>query len=114
MPLRTPLTRNASYLLAGLTLFLALQFHAIAPLFMGLLVYQMIQLAASVSHIHRLAGKNAHLVALILIATCVIAVLCLFALGLYWVSASEANSLPNMLQQLESINAALKKDLPPW
>lgn len=81
---------------------------------MGFLVFELIRLASNISHINRLSGNKARLVALILIATCVVGLLCLFAGAIYWVSAREASAVPHMLKQLESINTALQKDLPPW
>ncbi len=114
MPLRSEFPKLASYLLAGLTLFIALKFRLVAPLLMGLLVFELVRLASSLSHINRLAGDKARLLALLLIAVVVVGMLSIFAGAIYSISAREVHSVPAMLKQLESINVALRQDLPSW
>lgn len=108
------LPRLASYLLAGLALFLTLQFHLIAPLLMGLLVFELVRLASTMSHLNRLPGDKARLVALVLISSLIVGLLCLLIGGIYWISIREVNSAPVLLKQLESIHITLHQDLPPW
>ncbi|MBS1154419.1 MAG: family transporter [Proteobacteria bacterium] len=114
MPLRSELPKLASYVLAAFALFCVLRYQLVAPLLMGLLVFELVRLASSISHINRLAGDKARLVALVLIAMAVVGILSAFAAAIYSVSAREAHSVPEMLRQLESINVALRQDLPSW
>lgn len=108
------LPKIASYLLAGLVLFLSLRFHLVAPLLFGLLVFELVRLVSGISHINRLAGDKARLVGLFLISVLVVALLGGLITMIYWISVREMASLPSLLKKLESINIALRQDLPPW
>ncbi len=114
MPQRFDLPKTASYLLAALALFLVLKFHLVAPLLFGLLVFEMVRLVSGISHINRLAGDQARLVGLFLISVLVIGLLSAMIGVIYWMSLREVGSLPALLGQLESINLAMRHDLPPW
>ncbi|MDR3409765.1 MAG: hypothetical protein P4L87_02290 [Formivibrio sp.] len=114
MPQRSEFPKLASYILAGLALYCALKFSLVAPILMGLLVFELVRLASTISHLNRLAGDKARLVALVLIAATIVAILSIFAGGIYSVSAREVHSVPAMLKQLETINVSLRQDLPPW
>lgn len=114
MPQRFDLPKTASYLLAPLALFLVLKFHLVAPLLFGLLVFEMVRLVSGISHINRLAGDQARLVGLFLISVLVIGLLSAMIGVIYWMSLREVGSLPALLGQLESINLAMRHDLPPW
>lgn len=114
MPKQYDFPKMASYLLAGLALFLTLKFHLIAPLLLGLLVFELVRLASNISHVNHLAGNKARLVGLFLISLLVIGLLSALVGGVYWISVAEVHSLPAMLKRLESLNVVLRQDLPPW
>lgn len=114
MPTSLPMPRLASYLLAALALFLVLHFHLIAPLLAGLLVFELILLTASRTHLNRLSDSRARLLALIMIATLIMLLLCLLGMAIYWIFRGDANAIPALLRRMETIHLALRQDLPQW
>ncbi len=114
MPQHSDLSQTASYLVATLALFLTLKYHLVAPLLLGLLIFELVRFVSGISHINRLAGKKARLVGLFLISVLVIAALSALITMVYAMSMREMKSFPTLLKQLESINISLRQDLPFW
>lgn len=106
--------RIASYLLAALALFLILHFHLIVPLLGGLLVFELVQLASSRTHLNRLPDKRARLIALVLISSLIGLLLCLLGISIFWIFRGEANAMPDLIKRMESIHVTLRQDLPHW
>lgn len=111
---RFPAPRIASYLLAALALFLVLHFHLIAPLLGGLLVFELVQLVSSRTHLNRLPDKRARLIALVLISCFIGLLLCLLGASIFWIFRGEANAMPDLLKRVETIHVTLRQDLPHW
>lgn len=104
----------ASYLLTALALLLILRLHLITPLLGGLLVFELVQLVSSRTHLNRLPDKRARLIALILIASLIGLALLLLGTSVFWIFRGEANAVPDLLKRVETIHVALRQDLPRW
>lgn len=114
MPSRLTAARITSYLLALLALLLILQFHLIAPLLCGLLVFELVQLAASRTRLNRLPDNRARLISLILISSAIVLLLCLFGMAIFWIFRGEASAMPVLLERMTNIHESLRQDLPSW
>lgn len=111
---RVTASRIASYLLAALALFLILHFYLIAPLLGGLLVFELVQLVSSRTHLNRLPDKRARLIALVFIAGMIGLLLCMIGAGIFWIFRGEAGAVSDLIRRVEAIHETLRQDLPKW
>ncbi|WP_024303593.1 AI-2E family transporter [Pseudogulbenkiania sp. MAI-1] len=111
---RTAPIELASYLLAGAALVVVLQFHLLAALIAGLLVHEMVALAASQTHLNRVAGRRARAVAVVLLSILTILLLVGFSAGVMSIFHGETGAVPAILQKSGEIAALLRQHLPAW
>src|SRR5215217_166864 len=104
----------ATQALTGLALLGALQFHLLASLLAGLLVYQLVHLLAP-SHtstlVHRRTGK---IIVVALLAVVVIAAIGAAILGLISLLSSGSESLSVLLQKMAEVIETARSRLPAW
>jgi predicted PurR-regulated permease PerM len=110
-----PTNRNniAAWLLAGLTLLLVLKLHLLPALLAGLLVYELVHLAAPVLA-HRLTNQRAKLVAVAFLAVTMIAAVVLAGMGVVAIFRSDAGSLPALMTKMAEIVETSRGSLPDW
>lgn len=113
-PNRFDLIDLASYLLAAAALFVVLQFHLLAALISGLLVHELVALAASQTHLNRVAGRRARAVAVVLLSVLIILLLVGFSAGVMSIFHGETGAVPAILQKSGEIAALLRQHLPTW
>src|SRR3954454_21881165 len=106
----------ASWLLAALTLLLALHLHLLSALLGGLAVYELVHILGGRLHFirgRREAGKRW---AVAILAVVIVAVLTLAVVGLiaFLRSRTGLGSLPALLAQMADIVETSKEHLPPW
>src|SRR5919202_316303 len=110
----TPRLEIVTQVLTGLALLGVLQFHLLASLLAGLLVYQLVHLLAP-SHtstlVHRRTGK---IIVVALLAILVIAALGAAILGLIALLSSGSDNLAVLLQKMAEIIETARSSLPPW
>jgi predicted PurR-regulated permease PerM len=111
---RTDPIELASYLLAGTALYVVLQFHLLAALIAGLLVHELVALAASQAHLNRMAGHRARAVAVLLLSILIILLLVGFTFGVMSIFHGETGAVPAILQKSGEIAVLLREHLPGW
>ena len=110
----SPRLELATQVLTGLALLGALQFHLLASLLAGLLVYQLVQWLAP-SHnsrfVHRRTGK---IIVVALLAILVIAAIGAAILGLISLLSSGSENLSVLLQKMAEVIETARSRLPAW
>src|SRR4051794_2920887 len=110
----SPRLEIATQVLTGLALLGALQFHLLASLLAGLLVYQLVHLLAP-SHtstlVHRRTGK---IIVVALLAILVIAAIGAAILGLIALLSSGSENLAVLLQKMAEVIETARSRLPAW
>src|SRR3954464_989287 len=110
----SPRLELATQILTGVALLGALQFHLLASLLAGLLVYQLVHLLAP-SHtsalVHRRTGK---IIAVALLAVVVIAAIGAAILGLIALLSSGSENLAVLLQKMAEVIETARSHLPAW
>src|SRR3954467_9034126 len=110
----SPRLALATQALTGLALLGALQFHLLASLLAGLLVYQLVHLLAP-SHgsgfVHRRTGK---IIVVALLAIVVIAAIRAAILGLIALLSSGSENLSVLLQKMAEVIETARSHLPAW
>src|SRR3954447_5138803 len=110
----SPQLELATQALTGLALLGALQFHLLASLLAGLLVYQLVHLLAP-SHtstlVHRRTGK---IIIVALLAIVVIAAIGAAILGLISLLSSGSENLAVLLQKMAEVIETARSRLPAW
>lgn len=110
---RPSASETASWILAGLALFLVLRLHLLSALLGGLAVYELVHiLSRKLPFIRgrREAGKR---LAVALLAVFIVAALALSVVGILAFFRSEQGSLPALLGQMADILETSKAHLPP-
>jgi predicted PurR-regulated permease PerM len=110
----SPRLALATQALTGLALLGALQFHLLASLLAGLLVYELVHLLApspTSTFVHRRTGK---IIVVALLAVLVIAATGAAILGLIALVASGHDNLAVLLQKMAEIIETGRSRLPPW
>src|SRR4051794_6256139 len=110
----SPRLALATQALTGLALLGALQFHLLASLLAGLLVYELVHLLApspTSTFVHRRTGK---IIVVALLAVLVIAATGAAILGLIAFVASGHDNLAVLLQKMAEIIETGRSRLPPW
>jgi predicted PurR-regulated permease PerM len=109
------LTRSAvaSWILAGIALFLVLKLHLLSALLAGLLTHELVRLLAPLVE-KRLTSKGARLVALATLSVLTVALLMLLILGIFAFFKSDAGNLQALLDQTDHVLTDARTKLPPW
>lgn len=97
----------AAWILTALLLYLTLSLHLLPALLAGLLVYELVRLIAG-----RLSGGQARLMAVVVIASLVILVISLAAVGLVAYFRSDGGSLQALFQKMAEIIDNSRHTLP--
>jgi predicted PurR-regulated permease PerM len=103
----------ASWILAGISLFLVLRLHLLSALLGGLLVYELVHLIAP-RVAKRLTNKGSRLVALATLSILTIIVLIGLTLGTIAFFKSDTGSLQTLLDKVQHILTDARTKLPPW
>src|SRR5215204_2696152 len=119
VPLRGAVTTSprlelATQVLTGLALLVALQFHLLASLLAGLLVYELVHLLApghTSTLVHRRTGK---IIVVALLAILVIAAIGAAILGLIALLSSGSENLAVLLQKMAEVIETARSHLPAW
>src|SRR3954453_21899790 len=110
----SPRLELGQQVLTGFALLAALQFHMLASLLAGLLVYQLVHLLAP-SHgsgfVHRRTGK---IIIVALLAIVVIAAIGAGILGLISLLSSGSENLSVLLQKMAEVIETARSHLPAW
>ena len=103
----------ASWILAGLALFLVLHLHLLTAFLAGLLVYELVHLIAPRVQ-KRLFGQPARLVAVALLAALIVGLITAAIFGVVAFLRSEAGSLTALVHRMAEILESARNSLPPW
>lgn len=109
---RNTATVIASYVLAGLALYLGLKLHLLAGVLAGLLVYELVTLLAPLLE-RRFAGERARLAAVATLAVITILALIGLIMGMVALFRSDIGSLPMLAAKLQLILNDARDKLPP-
>src|SRR3954451_18358118 len=110
----SPRLELATQILAGLALLGALQFHLLASLLAGLLVYQLVHLLAP-SHTSTLVRRRTGKISVLpLLAILVIAAIGAAILGLISLPSSGSENLSVLLQKMAEVIETARSRLPAW
>ena len=113
--IQRPATRPeiAAWLIAGTLLFLVLWLHLLPALLAGLLVYELVHLMAPLLQ-RRLSGERSRLLAVLVLASVVVALLTAAILGAVAFFRSDAGSLTALFDKMAEIVEGTRDAFPPW
>jgi predicted PurR-regulated permease PerM len=103
----------ASWILAGIVLFLVLKLHLLSALLAGLLTHELVRLLAPLVE-KRLTSKGARLVALAALSVLTITLLILFTFGIFAFFKSDTGNRQALLDKTDHILTDARTKLPPW
>jgi predicted PurR-regulated permease PerM len=103
----------ASWILAGIALFLVLKLHLLSALMAGLLVHELIRLLAPLVE-KRLTSKGSRLIALAGLSILTITILVLLTFGIFAYFKSDTGSLRMLTDKTDSILTDASTKLPSW
>jgi predicted PurR-regulated permease PerM len=103
----------ASWILAGIAMFLVLRLHLLSALLAGLLVYELVHLLAPRVE-KRLTNKGSRLVALAALSVLTIIVLIFLTFGILAFFRSDTGNLQGLLDKVQHILTDARTKLPPW
>ncbi len=106
-------TRRAAWLLAGLALPAILGLHLLPALLAGLLVYELVHLAAPLLE-RRLTDRRAKLVAVALLAVVMIVAVALAIGAIVAIFKSDAGSMTGLTAKMAEILEGSRQSLPGW
>jgi len=109
----SPGSAVASWILAGIALFLVLKLHLLSALLAGLLTHELVRLLAPVVE-KRLTSKGARLVALAALAVLTIALLVLLTFGIFAFFKSDTGNRQALLEKTDHILTDARTKLPQW
>jgi predicted PurR-regulated permease PerM len=109
----SPRPTVASWILAGIALYLVLHLHLLSALLAGLLVYELVHLLAPLVA-KRLTNKGSRLVALAALAVLTIVILILLTFGTLAFFKSDTGGLQALLDKLQHILTDARTKLPLW
>jgi len=104
----------ASWVLAGVALFLVLKLHLLAALVGGLAVYELVRILSRRLPFVRGRRENGKFVAVGLLAVLIVAALTLAIIGLIAFFRSGQESLPALLAKMADILESSREHLPGW
>jgi predicted PurR-regulated permease PerM len=105
--------RIAAWTLSGITLVLVLQLHLLPALLAGLLVFELVHILAPPLQRH-VSGERARLVAVVALATVIVALVTLAIVGAAGFFRSEAGNLSTLVQKLADMLEQTRRTLPDW
>jgi predicted PurR-regulated permease PerM len=108
-----PRSTVASWILAGIAMFLVLRLHLLSALLAGLLVYELVHLLAPRVE-KRLTNKGSRLVALAALSVLTIIVLIFLTFGILAFFRSDTGNLQGLLDKVQHILTDARTKLPPW
>ncbi len=108
-----PRSAVASWIVAGVGLFLALKLHCLSALLSGLLVYELVRLLAPVVE-KRLTSRGARIAALGALSIFTIALLVLLIIATLAFFRSDAGNIHRVIDKVDRILSAARADLPHW
>ena len=103
----------AAWLLMIFAMFFVLNVHLLPALLAGLLVFELVHIISPYIA-HKLPGKGAKIVAVILLASLVIGLLTLIGMGLTALLGSDSGGLSKLISQMAQIIEDSRKILPSW
>jgi predicted PurR-regulated permease PerM len=103
----------ASWILAGLGLFLVLHLHLLTAFLAGLLVYELVHIIVPLLQ-RRLFGERARMVAVALLAALIVGVISAAIFGVIGFLRSEGGSLTALVQKMADILEHARNGMPPW
>ena len=109
----SPRSAVASWILAGIALFLVLKLHLLSALLAGLLTHELVRLLAPLVE-KRLTSKAARLVALAALAILTITLLILLTFGIFAFFKSDTGNRQALIDKTEHILSDARTKLPPW
>jgi predicted PurR-regulated permease PerM len=109
----SPRSAVASWILAGIALFLVLKLHLLSALLAGLLIHELVRLLAPLVE-KRLPSKGARLVALATLSIITVTLLILSTLGIFAFFKSDTGNLQVLLDKTDHILTDAQTKLPPW
>jgi len=109
----SPRSAVASWILAGVALFLVLKLHLLSALLAGLLTHELVRLLAPLVET-RLTSKGARLVALAALAILTITLLILITFGIFAFFKSDTGNRQALLDKTDHILTDARTKLPPW
>ena len=112
--LRPSTSETASWILAGLALFLVLRLHLLSALLGGLAVYEVVHILSRKLPFIRGRQEAGKRLAVALLAVFVVAALALAVVGVLAFFRSEPGSLPGLLDQMADIIETSREHLPSW
>src|SRR6476659_10298760 len=98
----SPRSTIASWILAGIALFLVLRLHLLSAMLGGLLVYQLVHLLAPLVA-RRLTNKGSRLIALAALSILTVVILVLLTFGTLAFFKSDTGGLQTLLEKLQHI-----------
>ncbi|MGA8658815.1 MAG: AI-2E family transporter [Chthoniobacterales bacterium] len=104
---------GASWVCAGIALFLVLYLHLLPALFAGLVVFELVHTLAPLLQ-KRFTGQRSRLFAVAALAIFTIGVLILFIAGTIAFFRSDTGSLPALADKVRHILTDARTRLPPW
>jgi len=105
--------KTASWILAGIGLFLALHLKLLSALLAGLLVHELVQLLAPIIE-KPLHGRRSRWLALVALSIITIGILILLILGAVAFFKSDTGNLQVLFEKLQHILTDARTKLPPW
>jgi predicted PurR-regulated permease PerM len=108
-----PRSAVASWIVAGVGLFLVLKLHCLSALLSGLLVYELVRLLAPVVE-KRLTSKGARLAALGALSIFTIALLVVLIFATLTFFRSDAGNIHRVIDKADRILLKARSDLPHW
>jgi predicted PurR-regulated permease PerM len=109
----SPRSAVASWIFAGIALFLVLKLHLLSALLAGLLTHELVRLLAPLVET-RLTSKAARLVALAALAILTITLLILIPIGTFAFFKSDTGNRQALLDKTDHILSDARTKLPPW
>jgi predicted PurR-regulated permease PerM len=103
----------AAWLLMIFAMIFVLNVHLLPALLAGLLVFELVHIISPYIA-HKLPGKGAKIVAVILLASLVIGLLTLIGMGLTALLGSDSGGLSKLISQMAQIIEDSRKILPSW
>ncbi len=108
----SPRSAVASWILAGISLFLVLKLHLLSALLAGLLTHELVRLLAPLVE-KRLTSKGARLVALAALASLTITLIILLTFGIVAFFKSDTGNRQALIDKTEHILSDARTRLPP-
>jgi predicted PurR-regulated permease PerM len=109
----SPRSAVASWILAGIALFLVLELHLLSALLAGLLVHELVRLLAPLIE-KRLTSKGSRLVALAALSILTVALLILLTFGIFAFFKSDTGNLQTLIDKTDHILTDARTKLPSW